>query len=76
MIIDFRRKALLFDFPLIEQNDPIGEVKGLTLVMSHVDAGDPGLFVEAVNLLPHFFPQAGVDIRQGFIQKQQLRVGG
>ncbi|KAF5061341.1 hypothetical protein DSECCO2_316160 [anaerobic digester metagenome] len=74
MMIDLFRGADLSDFAFFHQDNPIGQGQGLFLIVGDKEHGDVQLALEFFQLFPHANAQSGVQIGQGFIQEQQLRL--
>ena len=57
---------------MVHDDDLIGELEGLLLVVCHEEAGDAELAVEAVEPVAELLADAGVQCSERFVQQQDL----
>ena len=73
-LIQRLRGADLLDHPQVHDGDPVGNRHGLLLVMGHIDGGDPHVVLDLLDDRPHLHPQLGVQVGQGFVHQQHVRL--
>ena len=64
---------LLYD-AAVHDRDAVRHSQGLLLVMGHIYGGDAHLLLDALDGVPHLNPQLCVQVGQGFVHEQHLRV--
>src|SRR5690606_11837169 len=73
-LVDFAGGAFLLDPPIAHHDDLVAQDHGFRLVVRNADGGDACPFLNVPELEPHFLAQAGVEVRQRLIEKQDFRV--
>ena len=73
-VVDLRRGGDLLDAALVDQDDPVGHGHGLRLVVGDVDDGDAQGGLDFLDLKAHALAELGVQVGQGLVQQQQLRL--
>ncbi len=73
-MIELVRRAHLFDQALVHHHHPVGKRHGFHLIMRHVDRSRAHLLVHLLDFRPHLHPQLGVEVRQGLVEQEHLRV--
>ena len=71
--IDFFRRTILFNNPVIHHGNLIGDGEALLLVVRHEKGGNLKLLLNAFDFKPHLHTELCIQIAQRFIQKQKLR---
>src|SRR5262245_13354016 len=74
LLVDLLRRAQLLDAAGIHDGDQIGRGHGLALVVGNVDAGVVVGLVQAAHLKSHLFAQAGIEIGEGLVEQQHVRL--
>ena len=74
--VDRARVANLQQLARRHHADPVGHRQRLFLVMRDENKGDAGLVLQPFQLDLHLLAQLQVQRRQGFVEKQHLRLGG
>jgi hypothetical protein len=64
----------LFDLPAVHHRDTIRDDHRLPLIVGNVDHRDPGLLMDAADLEPHLFSQVRIEVGEGFIEEQGVRL--
>ena len=62
IVIQVQRRAGLFDQPIAQHDDFIGQSHRLDLIMGDVDDGGLQFLVQAGDFNPHLHPQFGIQI--------------
>ena len=73
-LVQFERRAVLFDAAGIEHDDLVSHGHGLDLVMGDVDGGGRKLFLQLGDLHAHLDPKRGVEVRQRLVEQKRLRL--
>ena len=71
--VNLPRGRLLREPAVQHQRHAVGQRHGLGLVMGHDKHGGPGLLLQVADQRAHLVAQAGVKVRQRFVQKQEVR---
>ena len=70
MAVDRERRLILLQDTVVDEADVGGKCHGFHLVMRHINEGGSGLHVQTLQLIAHFQPQLGIQVRQRFIHEQ------
>ena len=70
------RGAELLDHSPVDDGDAVREGEGFLLVVGHVDGGYGEFFLELSDFGTHLEADLGVEIAEGFIEEQHVRVQG
>ena len=76
LLEDLARRAHLLDLPVVHDDDPVGDLEGLLLVVRDEDAGDVDLVVQAAEPLAELLAHLGVERAEGLVEEEDLRLGG
>jgi hypothetical protein len=71
---ELQRRAGLLDPALAHDDDLVGHGHGLDLVVGDVDGGGAQALVQLADLGTHLHTQLGVQVRQRFVEQEDLRV--
>ena len=75
IVVDFGRRACLFDLALIHDGHAVGDFEGFFLVVSHEDAGYVKFVVQAAEPAAEFLADlAAVERSEGFIEQEDSRL--
>ena len=74
VVVEIQRAPDLFDDAVAQHDDGIGERHGLDLVVGDVDDGGLQFLVEARDLDAHVHPQLGIEVGQGLVEQEDLRI--
>ena len=69
-------RADLLDAALVHDDDPVGDLEGLLLVVRDEDAGDVDLVVQPAQPLAQLLAHLGVERAERLVEQQHLRLGG
>ncbi len=69
-MIDFLWRSVLFDFTLVEDENPVRERHGLHLVMRNKHGRCPDPFVEFGKFNTSIMTQLGIEVRKWFVEQQ------
>ena len=70
LAVDFVGRADLFDPPIFQHHDAVGQFHGFFLVVGDEQRGLSGLFVQSPQPAPQFDPHLGVERAERFVQQQ------
>src|SRR5258705_96195 len=73
-LVQFERRAVLFDASRVEHNDLVGHGHGLDLIVGDVDGGGPELLLQLGDFQAHLDAERGVEVRQGLVEQKCLRL--
>src|SRR5258705_3730640 len=73
-LVQFYRRAVLFDIARVEYDDLVGHRHSLDLVMRNVDGGGPELLLQFCHLHTHLDAECRIEIRQGLVEQKRLRL--
>ena len=68
-------RADLLDLALAHDDDAVGDLEGLLLVVRHEHAGDVDLVVQAAEPLAQLLAHLGVERAERLVEQQHLRLG-
>ncbi len=69
-LVDVARRPDLLDGAAVEDGDPVGQRHRLGLVVGHVDEGDAGAALQALQLGAHALAELGVEIGERLVEQQ------
>src|SRR5208282_790773 len=72
--VELYRRAGLLDYPVPKDDDRVRHRHGLDLVMRHIDHRRTEPSMERRNLTPHLHAKLGVEIGQGLVEQEGLRL--
>ncbi|MNF95211.1 hypothetical protein D3C84_779520 [compost metagenome] len=75
-LVEFARRADLFDTPGVEHDDLVGQGHRLDLVVGHVDHSGAQAGVQPGDLVAHLHAQGRVEVGQRFVEQQDVRLAG
>ena len=64
----------MFHIATIQHHQAIAKGHGLNLIMGHIDRGHPQALLQFADFQPHLHPQFGIQVRQGFVKQEHLRI--
>src|SRR5215207_10103065 len=64
----------LLHLAVLEDHDAVGHGHGLGLVVGHVDGRGADPVVQLGDLRPHLHPELGVEVGEGLVHKERLRL--
>ena len=73
-VVEVERGADLLDDAVMHDDDLVGHGHGLDLVVRHVDGGRLQALVQLLDLGAHGDAQFGVEVGQGLVEQEDLRV--
>ncbi len=73
-VVEHLRRIHLLDDPPVEDGDPLAERHRLDLVVGDVQRRHAEALVQLGELRPHLHPQLGVEVRQGLVHQERLRM--
>src|SRR5580704_4332555 len=76
MLIKVSARTDLLDPTMVEERDTVGKPQSLFLVVGHIEDGDAGFIVDALDLELDLFPELLVEGRQGFVHQKEGRIIG
>src|SRR4051794_4816024 len=74
LVIEFVRRADLFDAAVVHHHDAVGQRHRFDLVVGDVDRGGADLLVYLLDFDPHLDAQFGVEVGQRFVEQEHLWV--
>ena len=74
VVINFERRAGLFDPAFAHHDDLVGQSHRLDLVVGHIDDRGLQLLMQAGDFDAHMDAQFGVQVGQGFVKQKDLRL--
>ena len=75
-IVEFLRRADLFDAALVEHDDAIGELHRFVLIMRDEDGRQSGLLVHVAQPAAQILAHARVERAEGLVEQQHARLDG
>ena len=74
VFVQLKRRADLLDHAASQHHDAVGQGHGLDLVVGDIDHGRAQRAMQARELVAHLDPQGGVQVRQGLVKQEHLRL--
>src|SRR4029077_18331031 len=75
-VVDFERRADLFDTTFVHHHDAVGHRQGFFLVMGHVDSRNSQAALNRTDFFAQRDANLRIKRRQGLVQQQYLRLDG
>ena len=76
VLVDVPGSADLLDFPEIHDGDSVGNDEGFLLVVGDIDGGDPEMLLDRTDLVPHLYPQFGVEVGERLVEEENAGLNG
>ena len=76
VVEDLLRRSDLLDAPVIHDDDPIGDLERLLLVVRDEDAGHVDFVVQATEPLAKLLAHLGVERAEGLVEQQHAGLSG
>ena len=76
MLDHFVDSAVLLDDAVVDDDDAVGELDGLFLIVRHEDAGQMNLVVEPAQPPPQLAPDVGVERAERLVEEEDLGFDG
>ena len=73
-VVEFGRRAHLLDTALTHDRDPVRQREGLVDVVGDENGGDAEAMLQVGQFAAHVLAQAGIEVRQGLVEQQQVRL--
>ena len=71
-VVDLLRRADLLDASLVHDDDFVGDLQGLLLVVGHKQSGQMDFVVESAEPAPEVLPDLGIERSKGLVEQEHL----